>query len=227
MLLFATLTSLGAPVHWEVPVIELTVDQAVLDRVSLGALVSATEAWRGIQNVPPIVITGTTTGLGISRSRRIMLDYDLPDDGSTLMVATENFGDDGIVRTGYVRVNPWVRWDETGDPDSHDVESAMAHEFGHLLGLSHSYDRPSIMYPWLASGELKRAPMPEDEAELVDSYAPAAAARAKRSVYNPSHNIIPGTAGCQVGNPGRSNRSGLVAVILVLWFCLEMSRRSR
>ena len=43
-----------------------------------------------------------------------------------------------------------------------DLESLLLHEFGHVLGLAHSDNNKSVMFPSLAKGQIKREILPDD-----------------------------------------------------------------
>jgi hypothetical protein len=55
-------------------------------------------------------------------------------------------------------------------PSQVDLQSALVHEFGHVLGLNHIDSRPSAMSTWLARGEKRRNPFKEDVAALLSEY---------------------------------------------------------
>ncbi len=59
----------------------------------------------------------------------------------------------------------------TGDSDvGVDLQSVIAHEFGHALGLNHSGDASSLMTPSYRPGRIRREPQPDDIAGLIAIY---------------------------------------------------------
>jgi hypothetical protein len=50
-----------------------------------------------------------------------------------------------------------------------DFETVVMHELGHALGVGHSRDEPSAMYPYLASGTAKRTLTADDLTDLGES----------------------------------------------------------
>src|SRR5262249_12445727 len=62
--------------------------------------------------------------------------------------------------TDITLVNGW-NWYLGADPtqvgsDQYDLQSIVSHELGHAVGLGHSTDSQSVMYPYLTTGEAKR-----------------------------------------------------------------------
>lgn len=62
-------------------------------------------------------------------------------------------------------INEDYQWNATGAPDENEVDlhSALLHEFGHWLILSHSPDAEAVMFSRLRAGALKRQLQPPDE----------------------------------------------------------------
>ena len=62
-----------------------------------------------------------------------------------------------IVETD-IWINDAYNWDATGAPDGDevDLESTIAHEFGHWLSLGHDPDSAALMFPVVTMGTLKR-----------------------------------------------------------------------
>lgn len=56
-------------------------------------------------------------------------------------------------------INDDYAWNATGTPTANevDLQSALLHEFGHWLVLGHAADERAVMFPRLATGQLKRA----------------------------------------------------------------------
>jgi len=53
------------------------------------------------------------------------------------------------------------RWG-IGDPSAYDVESVALHEIGHILGLEHSQNPNSVMYPSFREGNIKNQLLQQD-----------------------------------------------------------------
>lgn len=79
---------------------------------------------------------------------------------------------DGTIVEADIWINDDVRWNATGQPaaDEVDLQSALLHEFGHWLILSHTAQVESIMFPKLAAGATKRTLQSEDMAGISAIY---------------------------------------------------------
>ena len=68
-----------------------------------------------------------------------------------------------------------VAWDTTGNPgpNEFDVEGVAVHELGHFVGLAHSGDFNSTMFPSVDSGAASLEPRtlePDDEVSVIRLY---------------------------------------------------------
>jgi PKD repeat protein len=101
------------------------------------------------------------------------LDPDKFSD-ATLAVTVSRFRLSGELIEADIEFNGRnVTWRVNGEPDGFDVQSVAVHEVGHLLGLGHTTDRATVMFPRIASGETKRS-LSADEVAGAQSLYPGA-----------------------------------------------------
>jgi hypothetical protein len=81
---------------------------------------------------------------------------------ATWFVYNYNTGSDVLIDTD-VLFNYDLIWSTTGHPSYPDMETVAVHEFGHVVGLDHVMDPSTVMYPYGASGLIKRDLAPDDE----------------------------------------------------------------
>ena len=118
----------------------------------------------------------------------------------------------------------------SGDPDAFDIQQAVTHEIGHLLGLDHALDPASIMYAQADPGDTSRRQPTQDEIDAVASTHPAASPPDGASCSDdapigtwsdpdcPAPPLEPGSAnggGCGVGGVPASAPVAWLAVMLV------------
>jgi hypothetical protein len=86
----------------------------------------------------------------------------------------------GCTVAGHVTLLTGWNWYTGSDPSAigsgqYDFESIVMHELGHAIGLGHSGDGGSVMYPYLASGQARRVVTTQD-LSVLDSGGTAPAA---------------------------------------------------
>jgi hypothetical protein len=77
----------------------------------------------------------------------------------------------GCTVAGHITLLTGWNWYTSADPSAisagqYDFETIVTHELGHAIGLGHSGDTSSVMYPYLASGVVSRAVTTQDMSVL-------------------------------------------------------------
>ncbi len=138
-------------------------------------------------------------------------DWKYEGDDDAVAILVEDPSTHVILRADIVFNDVTHHWANLGDgqphPGADDVQNAMTHEIGHLLGYGHPPDQQSCMYPASFPGDLsKRVLDAEDVAGIQALYAPGA-------------DPVP-DAGCSTGLGG----GGTAGLLLALAF---LARRAR
>ncbi len=127
------------------------------------------------------------------------------DDQQVVFLATEwPYGSDALAITSVwsdeasgqlfhfdIRLNPTVDWAVDGDDDCFDLESAVTHEVGHVLGLEHTEVDEAAMFAVLGPGYLRRGLHDDDEEGLRFLYPDTG----DDGVHPMGCSTVPGSAG--------------------------------
>ena len=84
-----------------------------------------------------------------------------------LAVATTWANEQGAVVSFDIRVNARVGWTTEERDDRYDLQAAVTHEVGHVLGLEHSTVEDATMYPAHDLGDAWRQQLHTDDQEAV------------------------------------------------------------
>lgn len=122
-------------------------------------LARAFSSWSGLADIEfrrvdhpsdaRVIITTTYLDGDPSGAAHIAADAEPPCRGSVPQVIRLDSGE------------PWTAW---------KLSIVVSHEIGHILGLGHRVDVPSVMHPTWTHGT--ESPSPADAAELVARYGP-------------------------------------------------------
>jgi MYXO-CTERM domain-containing protein len=109
--------------------------------------------------------------------------------GETLALATLTFqADTGVVYDVDLEVNPEVAWatGTTIPADAYDLQSALTHEVGHVLGFAHSTAAGSAMTPVYTPGTTSLRKLASDDEQAICAVYPNRTQRLAASGLVPS-----------------------------------------
>ncbi len=167
-----TVPGTDQPVFWGVmPVDFAFVDDTRLPPGGSSAVARAFESWSGVDGTRAGFTAQTSIDALPTVSRDdhhvVFLAQEWPYGESALAIASvwsnEQTGE--LVHFD-IRVNPTVDWAIDGDLDCFDLESAVTHEVGHVLGLEHSDLDEATMFSVLSPGHVRRGLHDDDEEGL-------------------------------------------------------------
>ncbi|MBN1656057.1 MAG: matrixin family metalloprotease [Deltaproteobacteria bacterium] len=181
-------TSIGSQIRWSTDTISIRYDkrlEAILDDESINAAaVMASEAWRGFDNVPDMLINHgepyATGYVSDKPSNGLYLADPWPYESQKLAVTVTTYEEStGRLLDADVLINPDVCFamlcecDKRHRRQAYDFVSIITHEFGHVLGLGESYDDPmATMWPQIATDEThKRTIEQDDEMGVLAAYS--------------------------------------------------------
>jgi hypothetical protein len=177
-------TKTGNPVRWSAPEISMSVDPQ-LDEVFgkdvvRASLTIATDAWRGLHNVPDVTISDQPAPgyESATRTNGIYLMKPWPFAKEQLAVTVSTYDLDGHMIGADILVNgesDYAYLPEGADIPGmahHDLAAVLTHEMGHVLGLDESpNDQSATMWPYIRGGEVHQRTLSEDDEQgIVSAY---------------------------------------------------------
>jgi hypothetical protein len=177
-------TKTGHRVRWSSPVITLRVDEKLEKLYGRGVVDSAigiaVEAWRGLPNVPDILISSEPAP-GYQTEQRtngIYLMSPWPFAREQLAVTVSTYDLDGRMIGADILVNgdsDYALLNDGGDQPSmghHDIAAVLTHEMGHVLGLDESPDdQAATMWPYIRGGDVHQRTLSEDDEQgVIEAY---------------------------------------------------------
>ena len=159
------------PIVWQMSAFPLPyeVDQRLLAmKPALGTMIDrAFDAWT---SVPDADVKFAARGVVAAASRPsegnviISLADELFKNQGALAMTTYTFDDNGHFTDADIQIDPWLL---QGD---FNVDTALRHEVGHVLGLDHSAVLSAVMYPFVTTSDVPVAFDSDDRIAIALSY---------------------------------------------------------
>ena len=100
-------------------------------------------------------------------TKKSFYDYNQNNDPFALMLTKRYYikiNNKIYIQEADIVINSEQRWKNNGDSDAYDVQNAMTHELGHMLGLDHSTSsKLNTMYPSCSLGETTKRTVKQDD----------------------------------------------------------------
>ena len=113
------------------------------------------------------------------------------------MTTTTYFTGSGEIFDADMEMNNNVPWKLGGGAASYDVETITTHEAGHFLGLNHSQQPSTVMFPTVSLGSIKTVLDPVDVADVCGVYPSASGGGAGRGSPCTADTQCEGTLVCR------------------------------
>lgn len=165
-------TAVGEPLRWaEMPVmyqVDATSAPSELDRgEQIDAVRGAMDAWSNIKGSDAELVEGEVDPWGSQEAGLVYWEPDWPWDPAALALTSTWSTESGEIVGFEMAINASadVTWSTDGAEGTFDLQNAITHEVGHVLGLGHNNENSwTTMYPTTEQGEtLKRGLHWDDE----------------------------------------------------------------
>jgi hypothetical protein len=177
-------TRTGHRVLWSTSVITMYVDDKLeqyFGKPAVDFAISmASEAWRGLPNVPDLAVSQQPARgyKADERTNGIYLMKPWPFAKEQLAVTVSTYDLDGHMIGADILINGESAYallpdgDDQPDMPEHDLAAVLTHEMGHVLGLDESPDdRSATMWPYIRGGEVHQRTLTEDDEQgVVEAY---------------------------------------------------------
>ena len=169
----------SAPIHWFSAPIYYTVnpsnDENLADDEVVAAVQAATQAWQQPETAVTFEYQGQSS-----------LQESSWEDQNTVYWAADWLRDTGLLASAMVwsddsgaavafdiPINgPGYAWDTQGEEDKVDLQNAITHEMGHVLGLGHLPDPNATMYDSAVKGELNKRDLDQEDISCIQTLYP-------------------------------------------------------
>ena len=145
------------------------VDQRLLElKPAFGTMID--QAFNAWASVPDANVQFTSRGIVAAAARPndgkvvVSLADELFNGQGMLAMTTYTFDDSGHFIDADIQVDPWLL---KGD---FNVDTALRHEVGHVLGLDHSAVLSAVMFPYVTPGDIPTAFDSDDRIAIATTY---------------------------------------------------------
>lgn len=221
----------GTPLKWAtVPIPyqigELSPDIPEEDQIE--AIFQAAEAWEAIPEAGLkfefVGYTDVGTPNGSDGINSLYFQQKDWDPASNAIGTTHSYAVESGTMTGFdMRFNDQkYTFSTTDDPDemATDLQNSVTHEFGHVLGLSHSADPEATMYAVTSSGDVAKRDLAVDDINgILFLYA--------NGLTYEEGDVAPSCACTSSTLPGAEKKGGAAAALLLLGALFNVGRLYR
>lgn len=164
-------TESGEQIRWEDQVVHYQINpdsHLVGESDATEAIRRAFDEWNAVSEVPVrFKYKGYTEDIGTDYTDINIISFE--DEWSenldpSLLALTYTWNDDsGKIIAFDIIINPDFKWDTEGGTNRPDLQNAITHEVGHVLGLGHSEIWDATMAATSPNGEISKRTLEEDD----------------------------------------------------------------
>lgn len=106
-------------------------------------------AWAAVQDAYVSVNAESASGppaVALDDGNLVFFTSDWPAGNEALAITTTWTNESGAIVQYDIRINATIPWSVTGAPDAFDLQAAMTHEVGHVLGFDHTPVEDATMF---------------------------------------------------------------------------------
>jgi len=141
----------------------------------------------------------------------VFFTEDWPKGNEALAITTTWTDDTGAIVQYDIHINASIAWSTTNEPDAYDLQAAITHEVGHVLGLGHTDVADATMFAKHEPADVHRRELHADDIHATRYlYDEPPAEPEDTGTFEPA----PGGLGCRVG-PGAPTRTTLAGLLLL------------
>lgn len=127
-------------------------------------------AWAAIDDAYVSVEEQTSTlspAVALDDENLVFFNADWPEGNDALAITTTWTDAKGAIVQYDIHINATVAWSTTGEADAFDLQAAITHEVGHVLGLGHSTVEDATMYAKHEAADVHRRVLHADDEEAA------------------------------------------------------------
>ena len=170
-------TEEGEQIKWQQPIVDYYIniepDSNLNEDDYIEAVQGSFEEWNSVPDNPLYLnYSGLTRDHGTDYTDKNIIFFnrgEWPENlEPNLMASTFVWNnDEGEILAFDIIINNSFKWGTNGEPYTQDLQNALTHEIGHVLGLGHSEEDTATMFGTSYTGEKSKRTLDEDDIQGI------------------------------------------------------------